>query len=126
MNTSKQFLIFAGIGIIGTAGHYATLLVLVQLVHVDPVLATTAGFMVGALINYVLNYRITFNSNKRHREALTKFLAVAGIGGAVNAGIMSAGMRIIDVNYMVIQLFATAIVLVFNFMANKHWTFSDR
>jgi len=124
MKTSKQFLMFAGIGAIGTGGHYLTLITLVQLVHISPVLATTAGFTVGALINYVLNYRITFNSNKRHREALSKFLAVAVLGAAANAAIMSAGISLFDVHYMIIQLFATAIVLVFNFLANKHWTFS--
>jgi len=119
-------MVFAGIGAIGTSGHYATLIMLVQLMNVDPVLATTIGFTVGALINYVLNYRITFNSNKRHREALTKFLTVAGIGAAVNGSIMSMGVRIFDVNYMITQLFSTAIVLVFNFMANKYWTFYEK
>ncbi len=122
---SKQFLIFAGIGIIGTSGHYATLILLVQLLYVEPVFATTIGFVVGALINYVLNYRITFNSNKKHRETLTKFLLVAAVGAAVNAVIMSTGISMFEVHYLLIQLFATSMVLVFNFMANKYWTFSD-
>ena len=125
MRASHQFLVFAAIGAIGTSGHYAVLILLVQALRVEPVLATTLGFVVGALINYLLNYRITFKSNKKHREALIKFLAVAGIGAAVNAMLMSAGMHLFDVNYMVIQLLATCIVLVFNFMANKYWTFSD-
>lgn len=125
MNTSKQFLIFAGIGAVGTAGHYAVLVLLVQLLHAGPVFATTIGFFVGALINYVLNYRITFSSNKRHREALTKFMLVAVVGAAVNGVIMSAGLAMLDLHYLLIQLFATSIVLVFNFAANKYWTFSD-
>ena len=126
MRASYQFLIFAGIGVIGTSGHYAVLILLVQLLHVEPVLATTLGFVVGALINYVLNYRITFKSNKKHREALTKFLAVAGLGAVANGMIMSVGINIFDVHYLIIQLLATCIVLVFNFMANKYWTFSEK
>jgi len=125
MKTSKQFLIFTAIGAVGTGGHYVTLILLVQLMHIAPVPATTAGFAVGALINYILNYRITFNSNKRHREALTKFLIVASIGAATNAGIMLVGRHFFDVHYMVIQLLATTIVMVFNFTASKHWTFSE-
>lgn len=125
MKTSQQFILFTGIGAIGTVGHYATLILLVQALHADPVIATTIGFTVGALINYLLNYRITFNSNKRHREALTKFFSVAALGAVINALIMTAGINISDQHYLVIQVIATSIVLVFNFIANKYWTFAN-
>lgn len=125
MKTSQQFILFTGIGAIGTAGHYATLILLVQARHTDPVIATTIGFTVGALINYLLNYRITFNSNKQHSEALTKFLSVAALGALINGLIMTAGINISDLHYLVIQVIATSIVLVFNFIANKYWTFAN-
>lgn len=125
MKTSQQFILFTGIGAIGTVGHYATLILLVQALHADPVIATTIGFTVGALINYLLNYRITFNSNKRHREALTMFFSVAALGAVINALIMTAGINISDQHYLVIQVIATSIVLVFNFIANKYWTFAN-
>ena len=125
MKTSQQFIIYAGIGAIGTIGHYATLVLLVQAIHTEPVFATTTGFVVGALINYVLNYRITFNSNKRHREALTKFFSVAALGAVINATIMSAGINMFDAHYLVTQVVATCFVLVLNFTTNKYWTFAD-
>ncbi len=125
MKTSQQFFIYAGIGAIGTVGHYATLVLLVQVIHTDPVFASTIGFIVGALINYLLNYRVTFNSNKRHREALTKFLIVAGLGAVINGAIMTAGINMFDVHYLVIQVVATCFVLALNFTANKYWTFAD-
>ena len=126
LKTSQQFFIYAGIGAIGTGGHYATLILLVQVLHTDPVIATTAGFIVGALINYILNYRITFNSNKEHRETLTKFFSVAGLGAIINGLIMSAGINMVDTHYLVIQVIATCIVLALNFIANKYWTFADK
>ena len=126
MKTSQQFFLYAGIGAIGTVGHYATLIFLVQVLHTNPVFATTIGFIIGALINYLLNYRITFNSNKRHREALTKFFSVAGLGAIINGLIMSAGINMVDTHYLVIQVIATCIVLALNFMANKYWTFADK
>jgi putative flippase GtrA len=125
VKTSQQFFIFAGVGAIGTVGHYATLILLVQLVDINPVFATTTGFIAGALINYLLNYRITFNSNKRHRETLTKFFSVAALGAVINAAIMTAGISLFDVHYLIIQMTATCLVLAFNFFANKYWTFSD-
>lgn len=113
-------------GAIGTAGHYATLIFLVQVIAADPVFATTIGFVVGAVINYLLNYRITFNSNKKHRETLTKFFSVAALGAVINAAIMTTGMNMFEVHYLIIQVVATCFVLVFNFAANKYWTFADR
>lgn len=125
MKTSQQFFTFAGIGAIGTAGHYATLILLVQSIQTDPVIASTTGFIVGALINYILNYRITFNSNKRHRETSIKFFSVALLGAVINGAIMSAGINMFDVHYLIIQVTASCIVLAFNFTANKYWTFAD-
>lgn len=126
MKTSQQFLIYAGIGAIGTTGHYASLILLVQVSHTDPVIATTTGFIIGALINYVLNYRITFNSNKEHREALTKFFSVAALGAVINGLIMSTGINLFAVHYLIIQVIATCFVLVLNFTANKYWTFANQ
>ena len=118
-------MMFAAIGAVGTGGHYAVLISLVQLLSVDPVIATTAGFAVGALINYVLNYRLTFDSDKPHREAMRKFFMVAAAGAVLNASMMKIGVDHLHLHYLIIQLLATGIVLVFNFAANKYWTFAD-
>jgi putative flippase GtrA len=125
MKTSQQFFLFSGIGAIGTAAHYSLLIFLVQAVHFNPVPATTAGFALGALINYILNYRITFNSSKRHREALIKFLSVALVGALINGVLMNAGMELFDLHYVIIQMLATGVVVTFNFIANKYWTFAS-
>ncbi len=125
MKTPQQFLLYACFGAIGTIGHYATLILLVQVTHTEPVFASTIGFIVGALINYVLNYRITFNSRKRHRETLIKFLLVASLGAAINTTIMTVGINILDIHYLAIQVIATCFVLALNFTANKYWTFAD-
>jgi len=122
--TIAQFLMFAGIGAIGTIGHYTTLIVLVQFWMVDPVVASSFGFIVGAVINYILNYQFTFQSDKRHSEAITKFFIVATIGAGINGFIMYIGVENTNINYMLVQIFATGIVLLWNFIVNKLWTFA--
>lgn len=122
--TIGQFLMFAGIGAIGTVGHYTVLIVLVQFWAVDPVFASSFGFVVGAIINYILNYHFTFQSDKQHAEALTKFLIVATIGAGINGLIMYIGVENTRINYLVIQIFATLVVLIWNFVVNKVWTFA--
>lgn len=119
----RQFLAFSGAGVIGTLCHYAALVALVQAGIAGPVAATTAGFVIGALVNYALNCRYTFTGMKPHREALPRFLLVAAAGAAFNAMLMHAGVAYTGAHYLAVQLFATAMVLVWNFLANRYWTF---
>lgn len=120
----SQFLLFTGVGAIGTTGHYVTLVTLVQAGQIAPVYASACGFVIGALINYYLNYRYTFASTKNHTETLAKFMLVAVLGFVINGGIMALGTETLTVNYLIVQIAATAIVLVANFTINRFWTFS--
>jgi putative flippase GtrA len=78
-----QFARFAGFGIIGTAVHYLILILLVDAGEADPILSSACGFGGGAVTNYFLNYRYTFNSVILHRIGLPKFLTVAFSGSSV-------------------------------------------
>jgi putative flippase GtrA len=117
-----QFLRYAGAGAIGTALHYAMLITLVQLARVDAVAASTAGAVAGALVNYVLNHRFTFASEKPHARALPRFALVSAAGVALNAAVM-AGVLAVVPRYLVAQVVATGVVLVAGFVANRTWTF---
>jgi len=66
-DNTKQFVLFATIGAVGTGGHFLTLILLVEAAGVSAVWATTAGFIVGALINYFLNYHFTLLSRVTRR-----------------------------------------------------------
>lgn len=122
----RQFVVFALVGAVGTAGHYAVLIALVQGEIASVPVATTCGFAVGAFINYGLNYRFTFNSGKRHAEALPKFLLVASSGALLNYAIMWWLTHQTSWHYLLAQLGTTALVLVWNFLLNRAWTFAHR
>jgi putative flippase GtrA len=120
-----QFMQFASVGAVGTMAHYGLLVLLVEMLGVNSVAASTAGATLGALVNYVLNRRYTFRSVKRHREALTKFLLIAASGLALNASFMLVFVETLDLYYLVAQVLSTGLVLVWNFIGNRFWTFSD-
>lgn len=121
-----QFLLFAGMGAIGTAMHYSVLITLVRLAQIDAVLASMAGFVVGACVNYSLNYLFTFKTSKRHTEALPKFFMVALLGMGINAAIMAGLVHQAGVHYLLAQIVATGLVLVWNFAGNKLWVFREK
>jgi len=120
----KQFVLFAGLGAVGTAGHYLALIVLVEIFQVGPVAASTAGFIVGALSNYFLNYHITFASSRRHAEALSRFFITAALGAGLNLIFMYAAAGLLQLHYLVAQTVATVLVLLWNFLLSKFWTFA--
>jgi putative flippase GtrA len=121
-----QFLLFAGVGVIGTAAHYSVLVTLVQLAKADAVISSTLGFVVGACVNYTLNYLFTFNSSKRHLEALPKFFTIALLGMLANAAIMTGLVHKAGVHYLPAQIVATMVVLVWNFAGSKIWVFREK
>lgn len=123
INTGKQFIAYAGVGAIGTAVHYLILILMVELVNLSPVVASSCGAITGAFVNYYLNYRFTFNSNKSHKEAITKFMIVALAGFVINLVIMWLLTSVIVINYLIAQVITTGVVLVANYSANRFWTF---
>lgn len=119
----KQFTRFAACGAVGTLAHYLLLILLVHGWRSSAVTASSAGFVLGAAVNYALNYRYTFRSTKSHREVMWKFIAVASIGALINTALMSLLTHHSNLHYLLSQLIATAVVLVWNFMVNRIWTF---
>ena len=121
-----MFLRFAGVGAIGTIAHYVLLVILVEVLGVQPVIGSSFGFLLGAAVNYSLNYRYTFASQKRHTETLPKFYLIASVGFIFNGLIVHTLATVFEVNYLLAQLVATALVLAWGFTANYLWTFVDK
>jgi putative flippase GtrA len=122
----QQFLSFALIGLLGTAAHFLVLYVLVSQLDFGPLPASSVGAVTGALVNYGLNYRLTFRSQKKHREALPRFMVVASGGWLLNGLLMAILLSRLDIHYLLVQIIVTSLVLVWNFLANRFWTFRER
>lgn len=121
----RQFASYLGVGVVGTGGHYLTLVALVRGAHWDPVPATTCGFTVGALINYFLNYHLTFRSRQGHAVTMGRFFVVALAGMGINAGVMAVCHGRIGLHYLLSQVFATGAVVAVTYLANRFWTFRE-
>lgn len=122
---SKQFGLFALVGLAGTAGHYAVLFGLVEQVGVGAVAASGWGALTGLLINYLLNYGLTFNSGQPHWRAFPKFAFIAGLGLGLNLLLMALLIQRLGLYYLLAQVLATGVVLLWNFIGNRWWTFHE-
>lgn len=120
---ASQFLRFATVGGIATAIHYLILVALVHAVNMNAVWASSIGFIVSAVCNYFLNYRFTFRSNVEHRRAVAKFFVVASVGLVLNSLTMQIATEYMRLHYLLGQVLATGLVLLWNFTGNRLWTF---
>lgn len=121
----NQFLKFALVGTTATVTTYAVLIVGVEGLNINAVTASIAGYVLGIAVNYILNYRYTFGGVQHHHVVIPKFLAVMLVGMFINAAVMYAGINWLDFHYMLTQLAAVAVVLMWSCTANRLWTFVD-
>ena len=123
--TTSRFIQFAIVGAVGTAAHYTVLLIGVEIFQVPLVAATTVGFIVGAIINYQLNRRITFEQFAPRTYAFGRFLFIATLGALINYLVLLLMLEIADIHYLFAQFIATGVVLTWGFLANSIWTFKN-
>ncbi|CAG4883199.1 GtrA family protein [Georgfuchsia toluolica] len=119
----RQFTKFAGVGCVSAIGHYGLLIALVQIAAVPAVPASAASALLGALINYSLNYRYTFRSTRQHREAALRFAVVATVGLTLNTSFMWVGVELVGAHYLLSQVVTTGLVMIWSFAGNRYWTF---
>jgi putative flippase GtrA len=119
----SQFSRFVLVGGFSTALQYLLLVLSVQAAGTDPVVASSVGYVLSALANYDLNYRLTFRSRVPCLGGMLRFALVHAVGFLLNGAIMTAGTKGLALHYFVAQVLATIVVLFWNFFANRRWTF---
>lgn len=119
---NKQFMLFAAVGLAGTAAHYLILLALVYIAAVGPGPAAACGALAGACINYWLNRRFTFQSERPHGQAIPRFILLAVLGALLN-GLMVGQLASVGIHFFIAQILATLVVLLINFLISRKWIF---
>lgn len=123
MSLSRQFLRFAAVGATGTAVQYATLWIGVEFLAASAVVASAIGYVLGSVVNYLLNYFFTFKSGKSHAETAPKYYAVLAIGWCINTGLMKIFVGVLGWNYWLAQVITTGCGLIWNFLGSRLWAF---
>jgi len=120
----RQFVTFAVVGGVSTVCHFFVLFALHEWVCVGVVPATSAGAAVGAVVNYVLNRRITFPASGGGASAILRFSLVAITGLGLNSGSMAALEQFVpQVHYLLRQSVVTGLIMFYSFAMNRFWTF---
>ena len=133
MSLSRQFMKFAAVGACGTSVHYLTLWLCVEYLSLSAVLASAIGYILGSVVNYTLNYFMTFKSEKSHIETASKYYIVIGAGWCINTVLMSIFVHNLHWpyvperwQYIPSQMLTTGIGLIWNFTGSRLWAFRTR
>ena len=122
----EQFLKFGVVGTVAFAIDYGTLMLLSQVFGVDPVLAAGISFCVSVIFNYLASMRFVFTHRQdmsRGREFVV-FIVLSAVGLVINELCMAAGVAALGTSALMVtvtKLFATAVVMVWNFFSRKKW-----
>jgi putative flippase GtrA len=122
----EQILKFGVVGVLATLIDYGLLMLLSQLLHVDAVIAAGISFTASLVFNYLASMRYVFTRRddiSRGREfAVFVVLSLAGL--ALNQLCMWAGVALLGSGALAVtvsKVFATAVVMVWNFLSRKKW-----
>ena len=119
----RQMSAFVAVGVVAAVAHYGVLIGLVEAGGFDPVPATLLGYVAGGIVSYRLNRRVTYASDRPHKQAGWRFAVVAGVGFLLTWVFMHVFTGSLGAPYLPAQIVTTGIVLVWSFVAHKLWTF---
>jgi putative flippase GtrA len=120
----RQFIRFNLVGFLSFLVDWGLYVVLTRAFSVFYLRAKVASFCVAAINSYIWNRRWTFRSRAPNRlREFSQFLLIATIGASLNAGIMYVLHGVLNIHDLIAVVLATGIVMFWNFLGNKAWTF---
>lgn len=114
---------FLLVGGLSTFAHYLLLAALVECAAVDVLPATAAGYVLGAVVNYLLNRRFTFRSARAHGAAVPRFVAVWLAGLLATVLLMALCVQGLGWHWLPSQVLTTGLVLVLNYLGHARFAF---
>lgn len=88
-------------------------------------LSVIIGFIIGLTVNYVLSVIFVFKGAKEAVKGkqfvfFMQFALIGIIGLLMTEGLMFLGVEIFKVHYLIVKIFAAAVVLIWNYGARKY------
>lgn len=100
---------------------YLTLILCKEVFNLNVLVSAAIAFTVSVIFNYILSIKWVFDvdKSKSEKKNFIIFIVFSIIGLLLTELIMWIGTDILKVNYLLVKIIATAIVMVFNFITRK-------
>lgn len=117
----EQIMKFGVVGVIAFVIDFGVMVFLTEMFGIDPVISATVSFIISVIFNYAASMRYVFS----HREGMSRtrefviFVVLSAIGLGINDLLIWAGTDLASFDYRLVKIFATAVVMVWNFVTRK-------
>lgn len=117
----EQIMKFGVVGVIAFVIDFGVMVFLTEVFGIDPVISATVSFIISVIFNYAASMRYVFS----HRESMSRtrefviFVVLSAIGLGINDLLIWAGTDLASFDYRLVKIFATAVVMVWNFVTRK-------
>lgn len=117
----EQIMKFGVVGAIAFVIDFGVMVFLTEVFSIDPVISATVSFIISVIFNYAASMRYVFS----HREGMSRtrefviFVVLSAIGLGINDLLIWAGTDLASFDYRLVKIFATAVVMVWNFVTRK-------
>lgn len=117
----KQIMRFGVVGASAFVIDYGLMIILTEVCGINYLVSSGISFTVSVIFNYVLSVRWVFDvsgeRNKRNDFVFFVVLSVIGLG--INQVMMWLLVEFLGILYFIAKIFATAVVMVYNFITRK-------
>lgn len=116
-----QILRFGVVGGLAFIIDYAVLITCKEIFNINVLVSAAIAFTVSVIVNYILSVIWVFDVDKEKskKKNFIIFIIFSVIGLGLTELIMWIGTDIMYINYLIVKIIATAIVMVFNFITRK-------
>ena len=117
----NQLFKFGIVGGIAFVIDYGLLYLLTEKIGIYYLVSSLISFSVSVIFNYIASVLWVFDVDKEKSKVRTfiYFIGLSIVGLGINELIMWGGVDKLHIYYMLVKLFATAVVMVFNFITRK-------
>lgn len=117
----EQIMKFGVVGFLCFFIDYFVLFVVTEFLGIDYLISSAISFSVSVVINYILSIKFVFNTKKDANKVkeFILFVVLSLVGLGINQIIMWFTVEKMAIYYMIAKIFATALVMVYNFITRK-------
>lgn len=115
----NQILKFGVVGGIAFVIDYGILFLLAKVIGLNELISAAISFIVSLTFNYFLSTKWVFEAKKQTPKEVIIFVLLSVVGLGINEVLIYLGTKKLGIDVMIVKLFATAIVMVYNFITRK-------
>lgn len=117
----NQIIKFGFVGGLAFIIDYFVLIFCKEVLNINVLISVFIAFTISVIFNYVASIKWVFNVNKNNKTSrnFIMFVCLSIVGLIITELIMWTGTDFMSINYLIVKIFATAIVMIFNFITRK-------